>query len=55
MDLSGIEALGNDVLEVDGAENDEVVNVNTPEVDTLYCDTGLPSKLKGNGTVWTGE
>ena len=51
IELSGIEASGIAALVYDGALVADVVNVRTPDDETLYCVTGLPLKLKVKGIV----
>jgi hypothetical protein len=55
IDLSGITELGKAELLVPGTVVADVVKVKTPVDETLYCVTGLPSKLNVNGMVWLAD
>ena len=51
IELSGILGSGRANETVPGTFAAEVLNVNTPDEETLYSVTGTPLKLKGNGIL----
>ena len=51
IELSGILGSGRANETVPGTFAAEVLNVNTPDEETLYSVTGIPLKLNGNGIL----